>query len=220
MTAAPPTAGLPPLYLITDRRQVASGDLLAVLKAALAAGVRLVQLREKDLPARDLLALARRVQSLCNQHGARLLINGRVDVAQAVGAGVHLPGATPPVAAVRGLLGPHALIGVSTHHLAEIKRAAAQGASFATFGPVYDTPSKRGMGDPVGVPMLARAVQAAPMPVFALGGVHLHRVAELMAAGCHGVALISDIMGSPEPGRASACLLDSLSTESAKRQTT
>ncbi len=220
MAPIPLPEGLPPLYLITDRRQLAHGGLADVLELALAAGVRLVQLREKDLPGRDLLALARQVKGVCDQYGANLLINGRVDVALALGAGVHLPGATPPVAAVRGLMGPKALIGVSTHHIAEIERASAQGASFATFGPVFDTPSKRGMGDPVGVTMLANAVRHTPMRIFALGGIHQDRVARVMATGCHGVALISDIMASPNPGVASARILNSLSTESAGRQTT
>ncbi|MBI5137895.1 MAG: thiamine phosphate synthase [Nitrospirae bacterium] len=206
-------ATLPPLYLITDRRQVPGGDLLGALDAALAAGVRLVQLREKDLDARALHDLARRVKVLADRHGAGLLVNGRADIALDLGIGVHLPGATPPVAAVRALLGPRALIGVSTHRLDEVRRAADGGASFVTFGPVFDTPSKRALGAPVGTALLARAVAAAgPVPVFALGGVRRARLAELRGTGCHGVALISEVLAAPDPGPVAADLLAALST--------
>ncbi|MFQ5509889.1 MAG: thiamine phosphate synthase [Leptospirillia bacterium] len=200
---------LPRLYLITNRKAVPGCDLIACLAAALAAGVRLVQLREKDLSARDLLTLAEQAQAVCAAHGARLLINDRADVALAVGAaGVHLTSADPPVAEVRDLLGSEALIGVSTHHPAEVVAAGAEGADFVTFGPVYDTPSKRGMGDPAGTAGLSRAVTEAEVPVFALGGVNAGRIREVMATGCHGAALISGVMASTDPGAASAALLE------------
>jgi len=191
---------LPRLYLITNRHQVDGGDLLTALEAAMVAGVRLVQLREKDLTARDLLALGRRVKALTDRYGAKLLINGRADVALALGAGVHLPSVDPPMAAVRAMLGADALIGVSCHSDAEVAAAGRGGASFATFGPVYDTPSKRGMGDPVGVSALARVVAVSPIPLFALGGVTPARAGALRATGCHGFAAISALIGGPNPG--------------------
>lgn len=205
-------APLPPLYLITDRQLVPGGDLCAALDAALAAGARLVQLREKDLSARDLHALAARVKALCDRHGATLLVNGRADIALALGIGVHLPGAEPPVAAVRRLLGPGLPIGVSCHSLAELRHAAGGGASFATFGPVFDTPSKRALGHPVGPVALAEAVRATPLPVFALGGVRRARLGALKGTGCHGVALISEVLADPDPGRATRDLLAAIAT--------
>jgi len=198
---------LPRLYLITDRHQVPGGDLLACLEAALKAGVRLVQLREKDLSARALLVLAREVQALCLRHGARLLVNDRADVARAVGAGVHLTSSDPPVREVRALLGAETLIGVSTHHPQDILRAATEGASLVTFGPVFDTPSKRGMGTPQGLEGLALAARGAALPVFALGGIKNAHSDSIMAAGAHGVAVISAIMANADPGRAAADLL-------------
>ena len=203
-------AGLPRLYLISDRRRAPDGDLLACLDAACAAGVRLIQLREKDLSARDLLTLGTQVRDLAARHGARLLINGRIDVALALGAGVHLPSDDPPVAEARRLLGPDALIGVSTHHLDEALAAARQGADFVTFGPVYDTPSKRGMGKPVGVAALSRAASACPVPLLALGGIDRRRVAAVMARGCHGVAMISEIVAATDPGGVVRDLLSAL----------
>jgi thiamine-phosphate pyrophosphorylase len=205
--------GLPPLYLISDRHNATGGDLLVALDAALGAGVRLVQLREKDLGARDLLALGREVKQLTDHHGARLLINGRADVALALGAGVHLPSHNPPVAAMRTLLGPEALIGVSTHHVNEIVAAAAAGASFVTFGPVFDTPSKRGMGQPVGCAALAAAVHRSPLPIFALGGIGPTQVAAVCASGCHGVAAISALLGGVDPGARTAAMIAALNPD-------
>jgi len=145
-----------------------------------------------------------------------LLINGRADVALAVGAdGVHLTSDDPPVAAMRALLGPEALIGVSTHHMDDFCRVA--GADFVTFGPVYDTPSKRALGRPVGVATLADAVALAP-PIFALGGIKLERLDEVAASGCHGVALISQVLADRHPGRRVRGLLETLSALPFRRQ--
>jgi len=210
--------GLPRLYLITDRALAPGGDLAAALEAPLAAGVRLVQLRAKDLPARALLALAWALKARTDAAGARLLINDRADVARAVGVGVHLTSDDPPVAEVRAWLGPEALIGVSTHTPAEAAAAGAAGASFVTFGPVYDTPSKRGLGTPVGIAALAEAVRAAGVPVFALGGVDGTRLEEVQATGAHGVGVIRAVLADPDPGGAARALLGALARWREARQ--
>jgi len=192
------------LYLITDRHQVPPGrTLVQTVEAALAAGVRAVQLREKDLGAAELLPLARELRELTRRHGARLLINDRIDIALAVEAdGIHLGGHSLPVAIARKLLGPQRLIGVSTHHLTEIQRAAELGADFVTFGPVYATPSKAAFGPPQGLEALATACLASRLPVFALGGITPQRVAEVHTAGAFGVALIAAIIAADDPQQA------------------
>lgn len=195
------------LYLITDRLQVPDGDLPRAVAHALAGGVRAVQLREKDLSARDLYPLARELRAVTRRAGARLLINDRVDVALAVEAdGVHLGGGSLPVKAARHILGPGRLIGVSTHAVAEVQAARADGADFATFGPVFFTPSKAAFGAPVGLERL-RAACAGPLPIFALGGVTDERVPDLLAAGAAGVACISAILAAPSPEAAAAAFL-------------
>ncbi|RMF88117.1 MAG: thiamine phosphate synthase, partial [Nitrospirae bacterium] len=129
--------------LITAGEADSAAADLAPVAQALAAGVRLVQLREKGLADRDLLALARRLRALTRDHGALLLVNGRPDIALAAEAdGVHLPVAGLPAPVVRALLGPGRLVGRSCHTLAEVAAAEAEGADYATFGPVYPTPSK------------------------------------------------------------------------------
>jgi thiamine-phosphate pyrophosphorylase len=200
------------LYLITDRKQLPPGrSLVDTVAAALAGGVRAVQLREKDLSAAELYPLARELRALTARYGARLLINDRLDVALAVEAdGVHLGGHSLPVAVAREILGPDKLIGVSTHRPEEVTAAQQGGADFVTFGPVFFTPSKAAYGEPVGLGRLREACKAAPLPVFALGGVTLERLPELLAAGSHGVALIAAILVAADPAAAATAILSRL----------
>jgi thiamine-phosphate pyrophosphorylase len=197
------------LYLITNRRQLPAGrTLLDTVEAALSAGVRMVQLREKDLPARELFTLAQQLRQVSRRYGALLLINDRIDVALAVEAdGVHLGGQSLPVAVARQLLGPQRLLGVSTHFRTEIDAAAAAGADFVTFGPVYATPSKAAYGPPQGVEKLRAACAGAPLPVFALGGIDAARCSEVLAAGAAGVACIAAVLGARDPANAVRALL-------------
>lgn len=203
------------LYLITDRRQVPAGRTLTeTVEAALRGGVRAVQLREKDLGAAELLSLAEELRPLTHRFGARLLINDRVDVALAVGAdGVHLGGRSLPPATVRSQLGPDKLIGVSTHHPDEIAVAAAAGADFVTFGPVFATPSKAVYGSPLGLDAYRAACSAAPLPVFALGGIKEGLIPALSLCGGHGIAVISAVIAERDPFTATRALLDSLDSK-------
>jgi thiamine-phosphate pyrophosphorylase len=197
------------LYLITDRHQVPAGrSLVETVEAALRGGVRAVQLREKDLPAAQLLPLAEELRTLTRRYDARLLINDRVDVALAVAAdGVHLGGHSLPPATVRRLLGPEQLIGVSTHHVTEIAEAAASGADFVTFGPVFVTPSKAGFGPPLGLDALRAACSSSPIPVFALGGINADRLPLLHTSGARHIAVIAAIIAAPSPETAARALL-------------
>jgi len=184
------------LCLVTDRSLV-TGTLEEAVEACLGAGLRAVQLREKDLAARDLLSMARALRESTRRHGAKLLINDRADVALAVGAdGVQRAGTSLPVSALRSISPPGFLIGASVHSVAEALAAEPEGADFLLFGPVYDTPSKRQYGPPQGLAALERVASAVRLPVFAVGGVTPARVAEVMRAGASGVAVIAAILGS------------------------
>jgi len=197
------------VYLITDRRQTAGRPLLDVVAAALDGGVRAVQLREPDLPARELLALATALRGLTTRVGAALLINDRVDVALACDAdGVHLPRHGMRIAEARALLGAQRLIGVSTHAPVEVADAAAAGADFAVFGPLFDTPSKRPYGSPLGLDALATARAAAPaLPLLAIGGIDAARVLDVRARGADGVAVIRALLGADDAMAAARDLL-------------
>ena len=185
---------------MTDRRATGGRDLVDVVRAALDAGLPAVQLREKDLPGRELFALAEALRTATTRVGALLLVNDRVDVAIAAGAdGVHLGGGSMPVAVARRLVGPHALIGVSTHAPGE----ALAGADFAFFGPVWETPGKTA----VGPARLVEAVAATVVPVLAIGGVTAARVPAALAAGAAGVAVIRAILAARDPAVATRELL-------------
>lgn len=206
------------LYLITDRKLINQANLAAVCEAALAAGAAFsnpnpvaLQLREKDLDAGPMLELALGLKAICRRWNARLLISERLDVALAAGAdGVHLPAKSIPPAAARRLLGPQALIGISTHSRAEIDQGAAAGADFAVFGPVYPSISKPGYDRAVGLEGLRAACQGAPIAVFALGGITPPRCAQLGGAGARGGALIGAIMKAQRPAAVTTEMLQAL----------
>ncbi len=199
---------LPPVHLITDRRL--APDLPARVAAALAGappGAVAIHLREKDLGGAALLALARALLPICRARGALLLVNDRLDVALAAGAGgVHLPAAGVPPAEARRLLGPGALLGVSCHSAAEVVRAREGGAGFATLSPIWATPSKRADGPPLGLGVLAAAARLG-LPLVALGGVEPENAAQAVAAGAAGVAAIRAWLTGPDPAAAVAALL-------------
>lgn len=199
------------LYLITDRHQTSGQDLSAVVEAALAGGVRAVQLREKDLTPRELLVIARTMRELTGRYGAKLIINDRADIALAAGAdGVHLGEASIPAAAARRILGPDRLIGVSCHNTEGALAAETSGADFITFGPVYPTPSKATYGPPVGVERLSETAELLRIPVFALGGIKRENTSEVMATGAAGVALISAIIAAGNPAEEARTFLSLL----------
>lgn len=183
------------LYLITDRNRTGGRPLDRVIRDALSGGVRALQYREKTLPILQVLAVAETLRKLTREHGALLIINDRVDVCLAVGAdGVHLNKGSLPIPAVRKIIGPERLIGYSAHSVSEVIGAEKEGADFAVLGPVYDTPSKRGMGKPIGTAPLLAVSKKSNLPVFAIGGITPKRAEKIFQTGVHGIAVISAIL--------------------------
>lgn len=192
------TLPVPRLMAITDPAAPLGPELDAWLAELAAAGVDALQVRRKELRDRDLLALVARCRRALPASMA-VLVNGRVDVALAAGAqGVHLPAAGLPTEAVRRLVrrsapaGSPLLVGRSAHTSDEVARAREEGADYATFGPVFATPSKEAYGAPPGVAGLRAAVGASGdgFPVLALGGIGAGGIAEVAAAGAYGAAAI------------------------------
>ena len=187
------------LYLITDRLALAAPHWpaqLGLIEQAARGGVPLIQIREKDLSARELAEFARAAIAIARPHSARVLINDRVDVALAVGAdGVHLRVNSLSAENVRAIVPPdflpNFLIGVSTHSLAEAQAAQAGGANFITCGPVYETPSKREYGEPLGLAAFRAIAEAVALPVYALGGINAENLLEPLQHGAAGIAAIS-----------------------------
>ena len=195
------------LYLITDRKNTKL-PLPEAVRVALQGGVRAIQLREKDLPVRELLELARKLRELTLDFGAKLFINDRVDVAIAVDAdGVHLGHQSMPPEPVRRILGKGKLIGVSTHNIVEAKEAEAGGADFITFGPVFFTPSKANFGAAVGLEYLKSAKNRINIPIFGLGGIKSGNLREVFRFGADGVSLISAIFGAQDIRKAAEAIV-------------
>jgi thiamine-phosphate pyrophosphorylase len=189
------------LYYITDRRQ-RHRSLVDVIESVAAAGVDWIQIREKDLPDRELYALVHAALARTRGTATRILVNGRTDVALAARAhGVHLPSDSLSAAAVRAIAPAGFLVGVSCHNVAEAGRAAREGADFVVFGPVFDTPSKREYGPPAGLVELERLSQAVRIPVLALGGVSVSNAAQCLCAGAAGIAGISIFQGADSARR-------------------
>ncbi|MFP4601029.1 MAG: thiamine phosphate synthase [Persicimonas sp.] len=198
---------LPKLQIITNLEQAteATGSLQRTVKSALEAGARLIQLREKSLPDQDLLDLANTLVPLAHEHDAKLLINTHADVARQAGAdGVHRPADGPSVDELRRHLDPRidsqAIVGVSTHSLAEARAAAEQGADYITLSPIFESASKPGYGPALGLDALARVCGAVDIPVYALAGVTPARVAACLEAGAYGVAVMGGVMRAKEVG--------------------
>jgi thiamine-phosphate pyrophosphorylase len=191
---------IPRLYVVTDRQQTAGRPLEAVVAAAARGGAGMVQLREKDLTARELYDLGARLQNLLTPHGIPLLINDRLDVAHALdAAGVHLAGHSLSPAHARRVLGPDKLIGVSTHSLHDARQAVGERADFIVFGPVFDTPSKRQYGAPQGLQRLAEVVAHVTCPVIAIGGIDTDNLPQVLQTGAYGVAMIRAVLAAPDP---------------------
>ncbi len=198
--------GLPGVCFVTDRHAAGDRPILDVAAAAIQGGAAFIQVREKDLPARELLRLVLDLRSAAHAIGAervRIVVNDRLDVALAAKAsGVHLPATGLPVAAVRQKVGRKFLIGRSVHGLAEAREAEKAGADYLVFGPIFPTPSKIGLGEPQGTAALAKLVQSVRLPVWAIGGIHAENAALLRGTGIAGVAAITAIAAAPDPAAA------------------
>lgn len=184
------------LYLVTSP----SEQILAVIDAALQAGLTLVQYREKTADDTFRLAQAEQLCQLCHQYGALFLVNDRIDLALAVNAdGVHLGQQDLPIAVAREILGPQKIIGRSTTNREEMKIAIAEGADYIGVGPVYETPTKPNK-TAAGFDYLRYAVDNSPIPWFAIGGIDLDNLNEVLMTGAQRVAVVRAIMQAEQPG--------------------
>ena len=176
-------------YYVTDRGQ---GDILAYAARAVRSGIDMIQIREKDLPARELFDLACRIRDIAAGTGTRILINDRLDIALAAGIdGVHLPGNGLPPDRVRSLV---KVLGISTHTLQECIQAERARADFIVFGPIFDTPGKT----PVGLEPLREVTSRVKVPVLAIGGITAANAPEVLGAGAAGIAGIRLFQGEAE----------------------
>ncbi len=191
------------LYLVTDRALARSRSLVELVARAVAGGVTVVQLREKDASTRDFAEQAQRLQDLLLPLGVPLIINDRIDVALAVGAaGVHVGQHDMPAATARRLLGEDRLLGVSVSTVDEALAAEDDGADYLGISPIYATPTKTDTPTPVGLTGLAALRAATRLPLVAIGGLHAGNLAPVLASGADGIAVVSAIMAADDPAAA------------------
>lgn len=179
------------LCYITDRHGLGPASLPGHIQAAARAGVDLIQLREKDMPSRELAELASGAVEAARGRETRIVVNDRLDIAMAAGAdGVHLGGQSAPPEVVRSHAEKSFLVGVSCHSPDDAIRAEASGADYVLLGPIFDTPSKRRYGPPLGLNQLSEAANRIRIPLLALGGITAERVRLCLEAGATGIAAI------------------------------
>jgi thiamine-phosphate pyrophosphorylase len=170
------------------------------VKRLMGAGARLFQYRNKTAPARELLQAAQALNITTRQDGASFLLNDRPDIARLAWAnGVHVGQDDLEVALARRIVGEDAIIGVSTHNLEQIRKAAGADCDYIAIGPVFATRSKANPDQVVGLELIREARKLTNKPLVAIGGITLERTAEVIRAGADGVAVISDILAAKNP---------------------
>ncbi|MGB9662452.1 MAG: thiamine phosphate synthase [Moorellaceae bacterium] len=196
------------LYVVTSSELSRGRSTVEVVRQALAGGATVIQLREKNWPARDLVELGRELRRLTREAGAGFIVNDRLDVALAVDAdGVHLGQEDLPARIARRLLGEGKVLGVSVGTVAEALEAVAAGADYLGVGPIFATGSKADAGEPVGVELIKVIRERVTVPLVAIGGINRHNAAGVIAAGADGIAVISAVVSADDVCAAAAELL-------------
>jgi thiamine-phosphate pyrophosphorylase len=199
----------PPLLVITDRKQAAT-TLSKIVAAVLNAGCRWISVREKDLPAAEQIALLQELLPIAQNYEATLTIHGGTVVAQASGAGgVHL-GADSDQSGARAALGSPSLIGISVHGIGQVRAIDPAMVDYAIAGPVFASQSKPGYGPALGPPGLRSLINESRIPVIGIGGIEPGNVADVIAAGATGIAVMGGIMRAADPGAHTRALLEAL----------
>lgn len=202
---------LPRLYVILDATLLNNSPQDCARELA-AAGVRLLQYRDKSASARDLLGTSRELVSSLGGYGASLIVNDRPDVAALAGAkGVHVGQEDVDPEQARAVVGDEAWVGVSTHNLEQFRRAAATSADYIAVGPIFATTSKANPDPVVGLELLRQVRPLSDKPIVAIGGVTLNRAASVIAAGADSVAVIRDVLCAAKPGDQVRRYLETLS---------
>ncbi len=185
------------IYALTDSTLSLGRPLQDVVAELLTAGVKILQYREKKLKAGDMLQECRLLRSMTAQAGACFIVNDHVDIALLVDAdGVHVGQEDLPVAEVRRLIGPHKIIGLSTHSPEQAQEAVAQGADYIGVGPIFATQTKEDVCAPVGLSYLDWVAKNIHLPFVAIGGIKRHNIQSVVTHGATCCALVSELVGA------------------------
>ncbi len=190
---------IPRLYAIIDPAQAGSRSIDEVAAELLAAGIKLIQFRDKNSTSGELYRSAQRLAESVRKAGAAFIVNDRADVARAVDAdGVHVGQDDLPVESARALVGPGSIVGYSTHVLEQVREADQSTADYIAFGPIFPTLSKENPDAVVGLAGLSEARKATRKRLVAIGGITLENARAVIDAGADSVAIIRDLIGAPE----------------------
>ena len=202
------------VYLVTQQSHAKGRDTREIVRAAVDGGVDVVQLREKDTTARERYELGRDLREITREAGVPLIVNDRVDIAQAVDAdGVHLGDDDLPVPVARERLGEDAIVGRSVSFVEDAREAERAGADYLGVGAIYATGSKDDIAAEeyaIGTEHLSEICEAVDIPVVGIGGIDASNASEVAAAGADGVAVITAITGAEDPEAATRALGDAV----------
>jgi len=186
------------LYFITDSR-LTGKTVLEDAEAALKAGVKIIQYREKNKNTRDMIKEAEKIKELCLKNNALLIINDRVDVALAVDAdGIHLGNEDMPYQTARKILGNKKVIGLTVRNIKEALKAQNEGADYIGVSPIFETQTKKDAGAPSGIKFIEEVKKTIKIPFVAIGGINESNIGDVLKAGAKSVAIISAIVTSPD----------------------
>ena len=204
------------LYLVTDRDLARGRSTFEIVEAAVDGGVTVVQLREKHCSTREFIEQALAIKNFLKSRKVPLIINDRLDVAQAVKAdGVHLGQTDMPLEMAKDILGDSMLIGISAESLDDAIAAEKGGADYLGVSPIYTTPTKTDTAAPLGLAGLREIRRAVRLPLVGIGGLNQDNSAEAIRSGADGVAVVSAIVAADDP-RAAASALRQVITEARK----
>lgn len=207
-----------PLYFVTDHNCTGGRPQVDIVESALLGGVRLVQYRDKDLPDDGFEMEAKAVLALCRKHGAVLLINDRVHIAKAIGAGgVHLGQEDMDPQAARDLLGPNAIIGLSTHNREEVLAAETAPVDYINIGPMFPTATKdHSRYSALGSDQVLELARLSRHPFTTMGGIKKNHLRDLFSRGVMTVAMVTEISLAPDPAIRTRELLAEIGLPGAK----
>jgi len=199
------------LYLVTDRGLAGKRDLEEIVLEAVAGGVTMVQLREKDIDTREFVELALRLKKTLNGTGVPLIINDRIDVALAADAdGVHVGQSDMPYVIARSLLGPDKIIGLSIESISELEEANGLDVDYVAASPVFATSTKTDTAEPWGLEGLRKFRKLSKHPIVAIGGMNVATAHDVFGAGADGIAVVSAIIAADNPRKAAEEILASI----------
>ncbi len=188
------------LYLVTDERLSRGRPTAEIVRAAIRGGVDAVQLRGKELPIREQLAIGRALRTITREAGVLFIVNDRVDLALALEAdGVHVGQDDLPADVVRRLVGPEWIVGVSAATIAEAQAARDDSADYIGVGPIWGTATKADAGEAVGPGLIAALKGTVALPMVGIGGINAQNAAQVIAARGDGVAVVSAIVSAADP---------------------